>query len=68
MGPMTTDPVAGLRRWADAGGVWQVIDRRAGTVTVGLFRCDGGEQVGVVCSGAAELIEFLGERRSSLDD
>ena len=44
-GGLDEDPVTVLQRWADAGGVWRVIDRGADTVTVGLYRCDGGEEM-----------------------
>jgi hypothetical protein len=64
---MDDDPVADLQRWQDAGGVWQVIHQRGDAVTVGLFRCDGGEQVGEVCSGDAALRAFLDGRASNLD-
>jgi hypothetical protein len=62
------DPVAQLQRWEDAGGLWQVLLDHGGTLTVGLFRCDGGEQVGELRSGDPALIEFVAGRRSSLDD
>jgi hypothetical protein len=39
-----TDFVALLRRWEDAGGLWRVLGRAGGSVTVGLYRCDGGEE------------------------
>ena len=39
------DLVAVVRRWEAAGGVWRVLDRRAAMVTIGLFRCDAGEEV-----------------------
>jgi hypothetical protein len=64
---MPEDPVAVLRRWEDAGGHWRVLERRGDTVTVGLFRCDGGEQVDEVCSRDAAVLAFLAGRRSSTD-
>src|SRR5690349_18195566 len=50
MSPTTGEPsgstvpelLVALRRWQDAGGVWRVVDRRDGAVTVALCRCDGG--------------------------
>ena len=39
------DFVAMLRRWEDAGGLWQVLGRHREEITVGLYRCDGGEEV-----------------------
>lgn len=52
---MTTpdDPVAVLHRWADAG------------VTVGLYRCDGGEEVDRISSTDPRLLHYLAGRTSS---
>ena len=48
------DPVAVLQRWEQSGAVWRVVGRDAGTVTIGLLTCDGGEQVGELrCAEAA---------------
>ncbi len=62
-----TDPVAILERWADSGGLWRVLTRRADSVTVGLFRCDGGEQLDEIRSAEPDFLEFLAGRDSSLD-
>jgi hypothetical protein len=56
------DLVETLRRWEDFGAVWRVLQRDASQVTIGLFRCDAGEEVGRLVSGAPELMSFL-ERR-----
>jgi hypothetical protein len=64
---VTDDPVEVLRRWEAAGGLWQINGRAGGELTVGLFRCDGGEQVDVVRSDGAELCAFVGDRQTSLD-
>lgn len=61
------DRVAELQRWADAGAVWQVITRSAGTVTVALLRCDGGEEAARFTSSDPELLAFLADRDSSED-
>jgi hypothetical protein len=61
------DPVAVLRRWQDAGAYWEVIARHGGAVTVGLFRCDGGEEVDRFTSSDPRLLHFLGDRLSSID-
>ena len=61
------DPVAVLQRWEDAGGMWRVLTSRAGEITVGLFRCDGGEQVDEVRSAAPAFAAFLAGRTSNLD-
>lgn len=62
---MDEDPVAVVQRWEGAGGHWRVIDRRRGTVTVGLYRCDGGEEMDRVHSSDPRLLEFLGDRDRS---
>ncbi len=61
------DPVALLRRWEDAGGLWRVLARDAGTITVGLYRCDGGEEVDRIVSDEPPLVQFLNGRNSSED-
>lgn len=62
---MTDDAVATLQRWQDCGGVWRVLDRRDGTVTVGLYRCDGGEEMDRVRSADPALLVFLAGRDGS---
>ncbi|WP_063049845.1 hypothetical protein [Nocardia arthritidis] len=64
---MNDDPVAVLRRWTDAGGVWRVTGRRSGSVTVALYQCTGGEEVDRLTSSDPELIRWLGDRTSSED-
>lgn len=58
--PPGSADLARLRRWEDAGGTWQVVARRPGTVTVALCRCDGGEEVDRFTSGDADVLELLG--------
>ena len=67
MAVVNEDPVEVLNRWEASGGVWQVVGRGGGYLSVGLFRCDGGEQVDVVRSDAPALFAFIGDRESSLD-
>lgn len=64
---MSDDPVAVLQRWEDAGAVWQVLHRGAESVTIGLFTCDGGEEVDRVTAGGDALLAFIGDRSSNLD-
>lgn len=59
------DVVAMLRRWEDAGGLWRVLDRGVGGVTVGLYRCDGGEETDRFVADDPRLTEFLAGRTSS---
>jgi len=68
-GGMETDPdaVAVLRRWEDAGGAWRVLARDGDAVTVGLYRCDGGEEVDRIVADEAPLAPFLNGRNSSED-
>jgi hypothetical protein len=61
------DAAAVLQRWEDAGAHWAVIARHAGSVTVGLYRCDGGEEVDRITSADPRLDEFLAGRESSLE-
>ncbi len=64
---MDDDPVAVLQRWQDAGAYWAVIARHAEVITVGLYRCDGGEEVDRITSTDPRLGAFLAGRDSSLD-
>jgi uncharacterized protein len=59
------DVVALLQRWEDAGGVWRVIGRKAATVTVGLYRCDDGEEADRFTSNDPRLVQLLADRISS---
>ena len=63
----STDFVALLRRWEGAGGVWKVLGRDRDAVTVGLYRCDGGEEAGRFTSDEARLLSYVGDRESSED-
>lgn len=64
---MGEDPVAVLRRWQDAGAHWAVLGRHGETVSVGLYRCDGGEEVDRITSADPRLLAFLAGRQSSFD-
>jgi hypothetical protein len=61
------DRVAELQRWQDAGAVWEVISRTGRAVTIGLLRCDGGEEVDRFTSDDPRLLAFIGDRLSSAD-
>lgn len=54
-----------LQRWETAGAVWRVIARNQSSATVGLFRCDGGEEVERITSSDPDLLEYLASRQSS---
>jgi hypothetical protein len=64
---MHIDRAAELRRWQDSGAVWQVITRSEHSVTVGLMRCDGGEEVDRFTSDDPGLLAFIGDRWSSAE-
>jgi hypothetical protein len=61
------DFVAQLRRWEDAGGVWRVLSRDRDAVTVGLYRCDGGEEADRFVATDPRVAEFLAGRTRSQD-
>jgi hypothetical protein len=63
----TNDIVAALRRWEDAGAYWRVLSRRGGQLTVGLYRCDGGEEVQRFTSADPALLGFIGARLDNFD-
>ncbi|GAB09982.1 hypothetical protein GOARA_050_00440 [Gordonia araii NBRC 100433] len=62
-----SDPVGLLRRWTDAGAVWRVLARRGDVLVIGLFRCDGGEEVDRLVSDDQSLRRYVGVRDSSED-
>lgn len=64
----TADHVADLLRWERSGAVWRVLDRSASGLTIGLFSCDGGEQMDQVTSHDPALLGYVGDRSSSTDD
>ena len=64
---MHIDRVAELQRWQDSGAVWEVIARTGSGVTVGLLRCDGGEEVDRFTSDDPRLLAFIGDRRSNAE-
>lgn len=60
--------VARLRRWEEAGGVWRVGVHGGDGLTIGLYRCDGGEEVDRIVSADPGLARFLAGRTSSADE
>lgn len=55
------DPVETLRRWEVSGGVWRVLGAWEDEVTVGLFTCDGAEEMSRFTSNDASLRRFLAD-------
>jgi hypothetical protein len=64
---MSIDRAAEVRRWQDSGAVWEVLARSGGSVTIGLLRCDGGEEVDRFSSDDPRLLAFIGDRWSSAE-
>jgi uncharacterized protein len=62
-----TDYVALLHRWEDAGGVWRVLGQDRDAVTIGLYRCDDGEEADRFVATDPQLAQFLVGRTSSQD-
>jgi len=62
-----SDLVDALRRWYDAGAAWQVVARTPHEVTVAMLRCDGGEEVQRLTSGAPAWLAYLADRETSED-
>jgi hypothetical protein len=67
-GDETVDHVADLVRWERSGAVWRVLERSGSDVTIGLFSCDGGEQMDRVTSHDPALLDYVRDRTSSDDD
>jgi hypothetical protein len=63
-----TDFVDVLRRWEEAGGVWRVLNQDQNSVTVGLYRCDDGEEADRFVATDPRLTQFLAGRTSSSQD
>jgi hypothetical protein len=49
-----------LERWEEFGAVWRVASRTAGTVTISMCRCDGGEQIDMLTSSDPDLLNWVG--------
>lgn len=59
------DPVEVPQRWEEAGAVWHVVGRHGDAVAIGLFTCDGGEEVSRFTARDTDLLRFLAARRTS---
>ncbi len=62
---MERELVSVLERWASSGAVWRVLDRSDAEVTVGLYTCDGGEEVERLTTRDPATLEYLARRTSS---
>ncbi len=54
-----------VTRWQVSGGVWRVLARSDERVTVGLYRCDAGEEVDRFSSTDPALLAHLADRTRS---
>lgn len=57
-----------MQRWQDSGAHWRVLGRTAGSLTIALLRCDGGEEVDRFTSTDQRLLDFVGTRTASDED
>ena len=54
-----------LRRWESSGALWRVLSRHDDTLEVGLFTCDGGEEMSRLVSDDPALRAYVGDRTTS---
>jgi hypothetical protein len=71
-GPPETGPPGGLvkilARWEDSGGRWEVLSSSAGWMEIGLFTCDGSEQMGRVRGERTSVLrDYVRGRTSSVE-
>ncbi|WP_055476960.1 hypothetical protein [Gordonia sp. HS-NH1] len=57
-----------LLRWEDSGASWRVVHHGPDGVTVGLLRCDGGEEVDRILTDDPIILAHIGGRLSSDED
>ena len=57
--------VAALRRWELFGGRWQVLARSRSVVTLGLFTCDGSQEMSRLTATSGEFDAFLAADRAA---
>jgi len=60
-GPVPPD-LERVLRWEDSGGGWRVARAGAGSLTLALVTCDGGEEMGVLTSTEPALIAHVAGR------
>lgn len=65
MGTTSDDPIGTLRRWERSGAVWRVLGAARDGVTVGLFSCDGGEEMGRIVTADPTVRAYLDARPDS---
>lgn len=57
-----------LLRWEDSVASWRVVHHGPAGVTLGLLRCDGGEEVDRVLTDDPIILAHIGGRSSSDED
>lgn len=62
MDPSSDDPVETVRRWEAAGAVWRVLAAGSGGLTIGLFTCDGSEEMSRFTSDDPGLRQLVAGR------
>ena len=70
-GPPETGPPGGLvevlSRWEESGGHWKVLSSRVDWIEIGLFACDGAEQMSRVSGARTPVLRgYLDGRTTSL--
>jgi hypothetical protein len=63
-----TSALEDLMRWQHSGGLWRVVARTSASLEIALLTCSGAEEMARLVSTDPELLEFVGERRSSQHD
>lgn len=61
------NPADVLSRWESSGGHWRVLSRSDTSLVLGLFSCDGGEEMHRLTAASAELDVLLAGRTRSDD-
>ncbi len=61
------DLVGTLRRWETAGGTWRVVERSPDALVIGLFSCDGGEEMERLSSADPDLARFVDQAERERD-
>lgn len=57
-----------LARWEESGGHWKVLRSSPDWIDIGLFTCDGGEQMSRVSGARTSVLHgYLDGRTSSTD-
>jgi hypothetical protein len=57
-----------LRRWEASGGHWKVLHHTDRWIDIGLYSCDGGEQMSQVSGARTSVLHsYLAGRTSSME-